>query len=258
MITLSVITVTRNDYVGLLGTLESLKKLNSKLKAVTEIIVVDGSDGAASFDLEPMFATVGIKHTYIREPDRSLYDAMNKGVNAADGVLVWMLNGGDIATNAINTDEFYGCIMQIALTNGVGLFKSIDYKGVISIPNIQKSYFIHQAVIYSKKSHAILGSYVDWRDFTASDFLFMHHLFRNNAFPKHTFELCIASCDTPGLSSKLNHFICRDFVLGLENKESVAKLIFRFSRTTLLIFFKRFFKKCLPTVIINKIKVWNV
>lgn len=87
----SVITVTRNDLSGLRVTHESLKR--QSLRDV-RWIVIDGasSDGSVQW-LEQTLAGSG--HVWISEPDKSLYDAMNKGLDRAREGYALFLNSGD-------------------------------------------------------------------------------------------------------------------------------------------------------------------
>ena len=87
---LSVITVVRNDLPGLVATSESLLRQTDR---DFEWIVVDGasSDGCVAF-LES-FQSMPL--LWRSEPDRGIYDAMNKGTRLARGEFVIYLNAGD-------------------------------------------------------------------------------------------------------------------------------------------------------------------
>lgn len=87
---LSVITVVRNDPDGLARTRASLEAQDGN---AFEWIVVDG----ASTD-ETLAALEGAdpsRLTVLSEPDRGLYDAMNKGLGLARNEYVCFLNAGD-------------------------------------------------------------------------------------------------------------------------------------------------------------------
>ena len=94
---LSIITVVLNDRRRLYSTLESLKYQTS---SDFEWVVVDGgsSDGSRDLitDTKSVFESMGVGLTSIFEADDGLYDAMNKGVWAAQGQYVMLLNAGDI------------------------------------------------------------------------------------------------------------------------------------------------------------------
>jgi glycosyltransferase involved in cell wall biosynthesis len=89
---LSVITITYNNYKGLLKTLELLK--TTAFSEAIEIVIVDGG----SKDETPDFLkTQTCTSNWVSEPDLGIYDAMNKGLNMAMGRYVWFLNAGDYA-----------------------------------------------------------------------------------------------------------------------------------------------------------------
>lgn len=87
----SIITVCRNAAPAIVETLESALHQSDAEK---ELIVIDG----ASTD-----GTVALIESYrnrlaafISEPDRSIYEAMNKGIDRASGDYLFFLNAGDI------------------------------------------------------------------------------------------------------------------------------------------------------------------
>lgn len=86
----SVITVTYNALPGLQRTVEAFQRQSFRN---FEHIIVDGDsrDGTADWLAE-------VDHAQIRcisEPDKGLYDAMNKGLGMARGQWVWFVNAGD-------------------------------------------------------------------------------------------------------------------------------------------------------------------
>ena len=84
------ITVTRNDHIGLASTWDSLR---DQTYDEFEWIVVDGlsTDGTAQWALE-----VGDSRVYFAsEIDSGIYDAMNKGLGRISGDLVVFMNSAD-------------------------------------------------------------------------------------------------------------------------------------------------------------------
>ena len=85
-----------NDRRRLCSTLESLESQSS---CDFEWVVVDGgsSDGSRDLieDTQSVFESKSVGLTNIFEVDNGLYDAMNKGVRAAQGQYVMLLNAGD-------------------------------------------------------------------------------------------------------------------------------------------------------------------
>ncbi len=87
---LSIITINLNNLRGLNNTLESvLAQTSDKF----EWIVIDG--GSTDGSVELIKENLGRVSYWVSEPDRGLYNAMNKGVDASNGDYLLFLNSGD-------------------------------------------------------------------------------------------------------------------------------------------------------------------
>lgn len=86
----SIITVTYNSVATLQDTIDSL---NNQDYPDIEYIIVDGSstDGTQNVIL----ANMDVVTLWISEPDKGLYDAMNKGIKMATGDVVGIINSDD-------------------------------------------------------------------------------------------------------------------------------------------------------------------
>jgi len=119
---ISVITVVYNGekHIGL--TIESV--LNQSYPSI-EYIIVDGksTDGT----LKVIASYPGI-HKVISEPDQGLYDAMNKGMEAATGDYVWFLNSGD---------QVFGSDTVERMMEGIEDSPDIIYGGTMIIDEAQ-------------------------------------------------------------------------------------------------------------------------
>ena len=87
----SIITVCFNSAVTIQDSLASVAKQNY---SDIEYIVVDGASTDNTLDLIANFEDT-VSHL-ISEPDKGLYDAMNKGIQAATGDVIAILNSDDI------------------------------------------------------------------------------------------------------------------------------------------------------------------
>ncbi len=144
--TLSIITITYNNLDGLKKTYESLQAQDIQ---EYEWIIVDGGsqDENVSF-LETTHAN------WTSEPDKGIYDAMNKGMDRATGDYLLFLNAGDGLANphtleiildslAHSPDFLYGDSLEQDLK---GVIHSKKAKPYITIG---KGLFTHhQAMIY--------------------------------------------------------------------------------------------------------------
>lgn len=89
---LSIITINRNNAAGLEKTMQSVARQTYK---EFEYIVVDGASTDESVEVikkyEPQFAHL----RWVSEPDKGIYNAMNKGLHMASGDYIQILNSAD-------------------------------------------------------------------------------------------------------------------------------------------------------------------
>lgn len=88
----SIITVVFNGENLLPGTMESVRQ---QTYPYIEYIVVDGASKDSTAQIIASYAAQMPHLRWISEPDRGLYDAMNKGLRMATGEFVQFLNAGD-------------------------------------------------------------------------------------------------------------------------------------------------------------------
>ncbi|MEE4292247.1 MAG: glycosyltransferase family 2 protein [Cycloclasticus sp.] len=112
---ISIITVVRNNAETIKDAIESV--LNQTYKDI-EYIIIDGKSTDGTVEI---IKTYGDKISkFISEPDEGIYDAMNKGVLAATGDIVGILNA----------DDFY--IDENVLSSVVEVFKKEDVDSVFA------------------------------------------------------------------------------------------------------------------------------
>jgi glycosyltransferase involved in cell wall biosynthesis len=91
----SVVTVCFNAAATIVETLESVAM---QRHPDVEHIVIDGNSKDGTQDLVRTHGAHVAK--FVSEPDRGLYDAMNKGIALASGEVIAFLNSDDVYTNA--------------------------------------------------------------------------------------------------------------------------------------------------------------
>lgn len=114
---LSVITVNYNNSEGLLKTLSSVA---SQSCTDFEHIIVDGG----STDISPMLIRNYANESsfpvhWISEPDRGIYNAMNKGVRMSHGDYLLFLNSGDVLYDSEVVKRFYESKVVADIATGV-------------------------------------------------------------------------------------------------------------------------------------------
>lgn len=92
---LSIVTITYNAEPFLERTLLSVQKALHVLQDDTflEYLIIDGASKDQTLNIAARYNTILDK--VISEPDKGLYDAMNKGQSLASGEYIWFLNAGD-------------------------------------------------------------------------------------------------------------------------------------------------------------------
>ena len=175
---LSVITITYNAAQWLERTMRSVLVQKSQ---DYEYVIVDGASTDGTLDiikhLEPLFEG---RLTWLSEPDKGLYDAMNKAIAMAKGDFLWFVNAGDeiyapntlahiVEMTGLKTDIIYG---KACIVNAAGQKVSEHHK--TTPPNLQFHDLLnglvvsHQAIIvrrsvaeYYDTQYRICADY-DW------------------------------------------------------------------------------------------------
>ncbi len=139
---ISIITVSFNSASTIEDTLKSV--ISQDYKNI-EYIIIDGGSTDGTLDIIDQYKN-NIK-TIVSEPDKGIYDAMNKGIELSSGDVVGILNSDDIYENnkvlslvndafTINVDAVYGDIEYVDRLNlkkrlrlwKAGEFKSNSFK----------------------------------------------------------------------------------------------------------------------------------
>lgn len=152
----SVITITYNNRAGLFKTAKTVHAQTID-HASFEWIIVDGGSNDGTQDDFPNYAATRI----ISESDDGLYDAMNKGIAAANGQFIIFMNAGDQFANRNSlqmiadqvrdiphdVDFIYGDSFE---SDGAGHY---HYKRARSHRTILSGLFTHhQAMLYNRGS----------------------------------------------------------------------------------------------------------
>lgn len=107
---LSIITICYNDAVGLRRTLNSVA-MQSCLDF--EHVIVDGASKDGSKDVICEYAkSVTYPVQWISEPDKGIYDAMNKGLRMSHGEYIEILNAGDLLASASVVEKMIAALQQ--------------------------------------------------------------------------------------------------------------------------------------------------
>ncbi|MDQ0258616.1 hypothetical protein J2W20_000491 [Sinomonas atrocyanea] len=114
MTTISMITVTYNAEDFLPSTLKSVEALFHCMseydRSDFEYLVIDGGSRDSTLSL---LANSGLPCRVISEPDRGIYDAMNKGAALSSGRWVQFLNAGDVIQDPAGYVDLYHTLQAL-------------------------------------------------------------------------------------------------------------------------------------------------
>lgn len=149
---ISIITIVRNDRIGLSRTIASVAGFKGNQ---TEFIIIDGA--STDDTLRALDSNKQIVDTLVSEPDKGIYDAMNKGIERAGGRYLLFLNAGDellIDLDAVVRSQNESPVLIYGRVNIVSLDGTLIYvrgKRLFSLHSLLKGMpLCHQAIIYRR------------------------------------------------------------------------------------------------------------
>lgn len=192
-----------------------------------EYIVIDGGSTDGTVDVIRKYDHA-IDY-WISEPDRGIYDAINKGVRASTGQWLNCMNVKD----AFASDDTVQAVADRYLKSGARFI----YSDVLLTPCEQKSGKLrvqtsdhtknlinHQASIYHKSLHSEHGLYVVAKGMTISDYLFFCLIDKKDYLKA---QEPIAKYDTNGISQSQaaagQMFIVDHLINGMPRNEFIVR-----------------------------------
>ena len=107
---LTIITINRNNAAGLEKTIRSVL---DQICTAFEYVLVDGASTDGSVDIIRQYAErFGDRMKWISEPDKGIYNAMNKGIGMASGDYIQILNSGDSLVSGQVVGKMYEALEQ--------------------------------------------------------------------------------------------------------------------------------------------------
>ena len=117
---ITIITVSYNSDRTINDTIKSVLKQSY---ADIEYIIIDGNSQDKTLDIIKSYqADFNGRLKYISEPDKGIYDAMNKGINLSSGDLIGILNCDDMYLNKNSIKEV---VTQIIKTNTDSIYTDL-------------------------------------------------------------------------------------------------------------------------------------
>ena len=167
-----------------------------------EIIIVDGKSTDKTLTIIESFSKNNptIKINIISEKDLGIYDAMNKGIQIADGNFLYFMGCDDEFFSATVLDKV-SSINDVDLIYGnvIGKITGTKYSSN-SLEHVLITGIHHQGIFYNKNIFKSVGNY-DIRFKIASDYHLTLKIFLNSVFNVKMIDLNISHFGETGTSS---------------------------------------------------------
>jgi glycosyltransferase involved in cell wall biosynthesis len=201
----SIITINLNNEVGLKKTIESVIKQNYRN---FEFLVIDG--GSIDGSVDEIKRIESSLSYWVSEPDKGIYDAMNKGIKFATGTYCLFLNSGDclysknILSDFINSSVNQDIVIgnSIVITNfeeelhSSPIELNFRYLSLFNIP--------HQATFIKRALFTSVGLY-NCNNYVVSDWEFiLKAICLHNSSYRHL-DIVISICEPPGISRSIEN-----------------------------------------------------
>lgn len=126
----SIITVCYNAASTIADTIESIRDQSYKN---VEYIVVDGASTDGTLQIINQYRNV--IDQFVTEPDKGIYDAMNKGINLSNGEVIGILNADDV----YSSNDVLNQVVSSFLENDVdGIYADLEYVNQDDISKIYR------------------------------------------------------------------------------------------------------------------------
>lgn len=204
---LSIISINRNNATGLRKTIESVV---TQTYTDFEYIVIDGASTDESVNIIKEFAD---KIDYwVSEPDKGIYNAMNKGILKAKGEYLLFLNSGDWLVDEQVVSDFCNCnLNQDVVCGNIYLIENGEIK-LAKSPEKEKLDFnylfhgslLHPASFIRKELFVKYGFYNEQYKIIADWEFFLRVILIQKVSYEH-FERIISNFPVVGISSFREH-----------------------------------------------------
>ena len=213
----SLITITYNSESTISDTLKSVL---TQSYADVEYLIIDGSSKDSTLNIikehEPQFKG-GMK--WISEPDKGIYDAMNKGIRMATGDIIGILNSDDLFIDNYVLEDVANAFKQNNIDCLYGNLKFVDAINTDKVVRTWKG-SQHTAGAFLRGWHPAHPTFYVKREVYEK-----YGVFDTSFDVSADFELMLRFIEKYQIS---NLYLDRDFVkmrMGGESTGSIAKII---------------------------------
>jgi glycosyltransferase involved in cell wall biosynthesis len=183
---------------------QSLDSITGQAFKNYELVLVDGgSNDDTQYIVSNLKKNKGINIQFISEPDKGIYDAMNKGIDMATGQWLYFMGGDDTFSNPAVLDQVYQAIQNqpadLVYGNVTGAISNTKYADD-TVNKVLSRGIHHQGIFYKREVFNYTGKYnLNFK--VAADYHLTLKVFCNPAFKTKYIDLDIACFGEAGLSS---------------------------------------------------------
>jgi len=248
---ITVITVVFNGEEYLEQTIHSV--INQSYDNV-EYIIIDGDSTDGTLDIVKKYESQ-IDY-WVSENDKGIYDAMNKGIKVSTGKWINFMNAGD---RFFNTETIFNiCIhidkrVDLLYGDTEMRYKTFVRERKADIPKTIKKRmpFGHQSMFVKTKVHK--NNLYNIKYTICADYDFACAVYQKNIFFKKV-DFVLSSCSTDGLSDIQNIRRTKQSAEIAYRYFPILSVKFYHQKNILKNYIKTFFKKVLPSQLVETIK----
>lgn len=202
--TLSIITINYNNKEGLQKTIKSVVSQTVK---EFEWVVIDGGSTDGSKELIEKYSNY-IDY-YVSEPDKGIYNAMNKGIHASHGDFLQFLNSGDslhendtierVLPLLKDTDIYVGRINSLGRENA-SIAEQEDFSPSAILHKLTFTWIPHQASFINRCVFEKYGLYREDKRIVSDWWAYYRSIVIGNATIE-SIPITIADYDINGISA---------------------------------------------------------
>lgn len=199
---LSIITVNLNNGSGLEQTIQSVV---SQTNRDFEYIVIDG--GSKDNSMEVIHQYAKRINFWVSEPDKGIYNAMNKGIEKAKGDYCLFLNSADTLVDEHVLQDIEAYFGKADILYGDMIGTSPTRETVMTFPNSPNFNYMlrntlpHQSS-FIRRSALYKGGLYDESLYISSDWKFFLNAICKYNFSTMHMDRVISKCDYRGISSE--------------------------------------------------------
>jgi len=231
---LSIITINLNNKEGLQKT---IKSVISQTFIDYEYIIIDGLSTDGSVEVIEEYSN-NIRY-WVSEPDKGIYNAMNKGIKQAQGDYILLLNSGDYLIDETIVKKAVDFGLDSDIVYGNILWEENNSTYCTTFPEkLRFSYFWtdtlgHSTTFIKRELHTNIGLYLETKKIVSDWCFFIQAICQYNCSYKHI-PITIACCNRDGISCKPENgtlifeeriaFLKQEFPLYINDYEEIDQI----------------------------------